>query len=65
MNRYVSEQLMTVEEAMRLSQLDGSYHNEKAEQRKHIWAWQNVSGVLSQTVSDEQVDQAMKTLRKR
>lgn len=62
MNRYPSEQLMTIEEAKRLSDLETSHaENEK---RRRIWAWQNVEGVMSQNVSDETLDK-MESLRLR
>jgi hypothetical protein len=65
-NRYPSEQLMTVEEAQRLSELH-SGREERTERRRGgaIWAWQSVAGALEQTVTDEQVEQVMRTARKR
>jgi hypothetical protein len=64
-NRYLSERLMTVEEAQRLSGL----HSERDERRQQaakpsIWAWQSLSGALTQTVTEEQVDEMMRTLRR-
>ena len=52
------EQLMTVEEAMRLSYGDSSCDSRKRE-RASIWAWQTVEGVLSQQVSEAAVDRMM------
>ena len=62
MNRYLSERLMTIEEAKALSGL-GHERDERTEQKKRaaIWSWQTVDGVLSQSVSDEQVERAVKT----
>lgn len=57
MNRYVSEQLMTVEEAQRLSYRPTE--REQRNERSSIWAWQSVSGALAQIVSEEQIDQMM------
>jgi hypothetical protein len=65
-NRYVSEQLMTVEEAQRLSGLHTGRDERQAQARQaSIWAWQSLSGALTQTVTEEQVDAAMRMLRKR
>lgn len=63
MNRYASEQLMTVEEAQRLSGLDTGRDERK--DRPAIWAWQTVAGALAQTVTEEQVDRAMRAQRRR
>jgi hypothetical protein len=65
MNRYVTERLMTIEEAKALSGLDQA-RDEREEQRKRatIWSWQSVEGALSQTVTDEQVERAMRAKRK-
>jgi len=65
-NRYPSEQLMTVEEAQRLSDLQTGREERTARERgARIWTWQSVAGALEQTVSDEQVEQVMRTVRKR
>jgi hypothetical protein len=65
-NRYPSEQLMTVEEAQRLSELHtGRDERTAREQRASIWAWQSVALALDQTVTDEQVEQVMRSARKR
>lgn len=66
MNRYPSEQLMTVEEAQRLSELYTGREERTARQRgATMWAWQSVAGALEQTVTDEQIEQVMRTARKR
>jgi hypothetical protein len=65
MNRYPSEQLMTVEEAERLSELHtGRERRKRSTQQPILWAWQSVSGALAQTVSEDQVDEVMRTLRR-
>jgi hypothetical protein len=65
MNRYPSEQLMTVEEAERLSELHTGRNRRKQPVRQpSLWAWQSVSGALEQTVTDEQVDDVIRTLRR-
>jgi hypothetical protein len=65
MNRYPSEQLMTVEEAERLSELHTGRNRRKQPVRQpSLWAWQSVSGALDQTVTDEQVDDVIRTLRR-
>ncbi|HEX7114721.1 MAG TPA: hypothetical protein VF193_06285 [Steroidobacter sp.] len=57
MNRIPSEQLMTVEEAERLSRLDADPSTTREEmKRARVWSWQSVEGVMSQTVSDEQLE---------
>jgi hypothetical protein len=58
MIKQVSEQLITVEEAMRLSYGD-SGRDARQRERESIWAWQTVEGVLSQQVSDEAVSRMM------
>jgi hypothetical protein len=62
MNRYVTEQLMTIEEAQRLS--DPQTSREANEERRRVWAWQTVASAMSQTVSDETLDK-MESLRLR
>jgi hypothetical protein len=65
MNRYVTEQLLTVEEAQRLSGYDNGYgRDERKEREKSIWSWQTVAGALDQHITDEQVEQ-MARLRRR
>jgi hypothetical protein len=58
MNRYPSEQLMTVEEAERLSELHTGRNRRKQPVRQpSLWVWQSVPSALEQTVTEEQVDQ--------
>ena len=65
MVRYPTEQLMTVEEAERLSELHTGRNRRKQPVRQpSLWAWQSVSGALEQTVTDEQVDNVIRTLRR-
>jgi hypothetical protein len=65
MYRYPTEQLMTVEEAERLSGLHtGRERRDQPGREQSIWAWQSVCGALKQTVTEEQVDEAMRTLRR-
>jgi hypothetical protein len=55
MNRYPSEQLMTVEEAERLSELHTGRNRRKQPIRQpSLWAWQSV-GALEQTVAEKEV----------
>ncbi len=61
MYRYESPQLMTIEEAQRLS--DPHTSREANEQRRRIWAWQSVEGVLEQTITDEQIERLEKAGR--
>jgi hypothetical protein len=64
MNRYPSEQLMTVDEAERLSELHtGRERRTQSARQPSLWAWQSPSGALTQTVTEEQVDEMMRTLR--
>lgn len=66
MNRYPSEQLMTVEEAERLSELHtGRQRRKQPARQPSLWAWQSLSGALTQTVTEEQVDEMMQTQRQR
>lgn len=65
MDRYPSEQLMTVEEAERLSELHTGRNRRKQPIRQpSLWAWQSVPGALEQTVTEDQVDGMMRTLRR-
>ena len=65
MVRYPTEQLMTVEEAERLSELHTGRNRRKQPVRQpSLWAWQSVSGALEQTVTEEQVDDVIRTLRR-
>ena len=64
MYRYPTEQLMTVEEAERLSGLQAGRERRKQPVRKQsLWAWQSVAGALEQTVSEAQVEEMIRTLR--
>ncbi|HEY4365612.1 MAG TPA: hypothetical protein VGN07_00120 [Steroidobacteraceae bacterium] len=58
MYRNVSERLMTIEEAMRLSDSNAGPH-EKFE-RPSIWSWQTVARAMAQIVTDEQVDEMVR-----
>jgi hypothetical protein len=61
---YPTEQLMTVEEAERLSGLHTGRERRKQPVRQpSLWVWQSVAGALEQTVSEAQVDEMMRTLR--
>lgn len=74
MSRYTytrpAERLMTIEEAQQLSVrpelvegsgLDGRTESQRErEARRSIWTWQTVEGVLSQTVTEAQVDEVLK-----
>jgi hypothetical protein len=62
MNRYPTEQLMTIEEAQRLS--DPHTSREAEEQRRRVWAWQNVAAAMSQTIDEETLGK-MESLRLR
>ena len=62
MNREVRPQLMTIEEAQRLS--DPHTSREAEEQRRRVWAWQNVAAAMAQTIDDETLDK-MESLRLR
>ncbi len=65
MYRYLSEQLMTVEEAERLSELHtGRGRRKQPARQPSLWAWQSVSGALEQTVTEDQVDKVMRRLRR-
>jgi hypothetical protein len=59
MNRYLSEQLMTVEEAERLSELHTGRNRRKQPKRQpSLWVWQSVRGALRQTVPEMEVVRA-------
>ncbi len=58
---YPETRLMTIEEAQRLSTLEGcELHRREQDERKRIWSWQTVDDVLSLTVSDDQLDDLAK-----
>jgi len=64
MYRYPTEQLMTVEEAERLSGLQtGRARRKQPARQPSLWVWQSVAGALEQTVSEAQVEEMMRTLR--
>jgi hypothetical protein len=44
MYRYLSERLMTIEEARALSELETAY--EERQRRERIWSWQSVDGLM-------------------
>lgn len=65
MNRCPSEQLMTVEEAERLSELHTGRNRRKQPVRQpSVWAWQSLDGALEQTVTEEQVDEMIRMPRR-
>jgi hypothetical protein len=57
-----TERLMTIEEAKQLSGLDDRHdaRTSQRDTRRNLWSWQSVEGVLSQTVTEAQVDEVMK-----
>jgi hypothetical protein len=56
MYRYLSEQLMTVDEAERLSELHtGRQRRKQPARQPSLWVWQSLSGALTQTVTEERV----------
>lgn len=60
MDRYPSEQLMTVEEAARLSELHtGRARRKQPPRQPSLWVWQSVTGALEQTVTEEQIEAAI------
>ncbi|HEX2492203.1 MAG TPA: hypothetical protein VHK24_00410 [Steroidobacter sp.] len=63
MNRYPNTQLMTIEEAQRLSDPRTSAEAEAEAERCRIWAWQTVEGLLAQTITDEQIERMEKLAR--
>lgn len=66
MYSYPTEQLMTVEEAERLSELHtGRQRRKQPARQPSLWVWQSLSGALTQTVTEEQVDEMMQTLGQR
>ena len=62
MNRDVTTQMMTIEEAQRLSDLSTSHAADK--DRRRMWAWQSVQAAMAQRVDDETLDR-MESLRLR
>jgi hypothetical protein len=57
-------QLMTIEEATRLSYGESQRDSHKTE-RPSIWAWQTVEGVLSGEVSDDAVSRMARSSKNR
>ena len=60
MNRYElypATQLMTIEEAKLLSSVEGCEVRREERQRARVWSWQTVEGAMSQTISDEQIEE--------
>jgi hypothetical protein len=56
MNRFLSEQLMTVEEAQRLSEPATARNRRKQRARQpSLWAWPSFSEALTQTVTEQRV----------
>lgn len=62
MNRFTNTSLMTIEEAQRLS--DPRTSREAEEQRRRIWSWQSVEGVIANSISDEQIERMEKLARR-
>ena len=64
MNRYsqsdVATQLMTVEEAKRLSTLEGCELRHQEKQRARMWSWQTVEGAMSHSISDALIEDLQK-----
>ena len=56
-------QLMTIEEAQRLSTLEGCELRHQEKQRARLWSWQTVEGAMSQSISDEQIERLAKRAR--
>jgi hypothetical protein len=54
MSRFVTERLMTLEEALQLSRTDNDPHRE-FEPHSH-WSWQSVARAMAQEVSDQQIE---------
>lgn len=53
---YPATQLMTIEEAQRLSTLEGCELHRDERQRARLWSWQTVEGAMAPSTSDEQVE---------
>lgn len=62
MNRDTNVSLMTIEEAQRLS--DPRTSREAEEQRRRIWSWQSVEGVIASSITDEQIERMEKLARR-
>ena len=68
MNRHsqmnVATQLMTIEEAQRLSTLEGCELRREEQQRARMWSWQTVEGALNQSIGDEQIETLSRRARR-
>lgn len=53
---YAATQLMTIEEAQRLSTVEGCELRREERQRARMWSWQTVEGALDQSIGDEQIE---------
>lgn len=62
MNRFTQTSLMTIEEAQRLS--DPHTSREAEEQRRRIWSWQSVEGVIANSITDEQIERMERLARR-
>lgn len=62
MNRFTNTSLMTIEDAQRLS--DPRTSRQAEEQRRRIWSWQSVEGVIANSITDEQIEQMEKLARR-
>ncbi len=56
MNRYVTEQLMTIDEAMRLSDPDAVPTPDPWRHQRNHWSWQTVSGAMDQIIDTDFFD---------
>ena len=69
MNRHsqmhTATQLMTVEEAKRLSTLEGCELRREEKQRAAMWSWQTVEGVMAQSIGDEQIERLANRARRK
>lgn len=66
MNRHASEQLMTVEEAERLSRLDFTPSTTREENKQaRVWSWQSVEDAMRQTISEEQLERMSRSARRK
>jgi hypothetical protein len=61
---YPATQLMTIEEAQRLSTLEGCELRREEQQRARMWSWQTVEGAMAQSVSDEHIEALSKRARR-
>lgn len=61
MYRKINERLMTVEEAMHVSQASAGPREKFG--RPSVWAWQTVARAMAQTVTDAQIDAMLRKSR--